>query len=344
MQVKPSVLPLLLQALPANALCQGYNDQYYAREESVPFVNLLLSTKPTLFDNLKLSDSDMEVAIQLAATHRYGDGYAQLLKRYDQPLPVVPADEIGIEWAIVDARFPSILVTLVRHEMTDTTNSLFRRTAGGASLYVPTDIETLSKMTVVLREVRRDLMRAHQPSVANEVQDIAKWLGEIRQAETLNQPFWKKPWQALWPTILVSAASLLVGSAIGGYITGRMFALSGHHEHARQLRLMTEAAAKEAAKKAEQAAKQKGDGRGPKDPPPPAAGSPGASASTAVEERVDDGGEAGHFQALDDHRHQRPVEINGTAVAAVLVVGGVLLLLPEVAPALPKVVPVLLAL
>lgn len=318
---------LLAKGLPLGNLCQKTGPSpgatsYFVRADAMHFATLLL-TPPT-----GNADVDIALALVTARRHPEPEATAQLVAFEKNPPTKVDPELAGIEWLVVDANLTPSLMTFIRHEMNDSDNVLFRQAQRGASYYVTRDTEKISRMVSVLQEAKRDLSEIAQQEVAGDVNEIAVQLTYVQTHLQASQAFWNKPLRELWPLTVVGVF-LGLGA---GYLFGEGLELV-------QCRKQLFA----------KIAEWIHNNRNP--PSAGAGGGGGASAPARVDpvsdaefssvDNREDAGEQADFQ-IDPTRAYDPIQhihINGTAIAAVVVAGGVLLLLPELLPVLAATSP-----
>jgi hypothetical protein len=306
---------ILAKGLPQGSLCQKTESSsisYYVHGSKSAFVELLLMpAKRSFLDAPQSSDDELSQAITLITERRHPDAAAaQALSMLDKsPPPTVSSDEVGLAWVVVDSTLTPQLVTLLRHELNDAENNLFRHARVGDAYYVTTDTEQLGRIIAVAQEVKRDLSVVGLHDAAMGVNAVAVQLTYIQTHHHNSQPFWKKSFHELWP--------LGVAAVFTGWGVGYLFHAGGDGWVATKKLV----------------AKLFDNDKGPKDPPPSA----GAS---GPDDRVD-AGEAADFQidSKRDYEALQHVHVNGTAVAAVIVIGGIVFLLPELVPVLAGVSP-----
>lgn len=318
-KINDKATQILARGLPTGSFCARTDAgavTYYVRAERSPFVDLLLMpAKQNFLQAPSMTDDEFASAIALIAARRHPDAHdAKQFASFEQtPPPVVDAKDVGVDWVVMDAALVPSLVTLIRFEMQDYDNVLFRKARYGDAYYVTADTGALSQMIATLQEIKRDLAVVGLQGAADSVNMAAVQATYIQSHLQATQPFWKKPFHELWPLVVVGA----VGAAgIGwGFHEGGVLSTKLHQG-------------------AEKLAEWIRNNRNP----PPSGGSAAAGAGTSagsssLDHRVDSG-EAADFQ-IDPTRSYDPLQhihINGAAVATVVIVGGVALLLPEIIP------------
>lgn len=320
-----------LQAgLPQGSLCQqnvAGNTAYFVKTTDLKFVELILkSVNRGPFETLQEMDMGFSKAIDLITARRHAveSDAVQIAAFVKAMPPVIAPDDDASDWNVVSTGLTSSLVALIRFEMGDQDNVLFRKARYGEAYYVTTDVEKLPRMIAMLREVKRDLEVVGQLGAATGVSGVIEQLNQIYGYKEASKSSLQRP-----PAEILVAA---LGGIAVGLAAGFFFHAGG------DLWVVT----KRALVKWLDATKNDGN--------PPSAGVAGgashvvatahespASADTdefnAIDNRVD-AGEAADFQN-DPLRAYDPVQhfhVNGVAVASVAVVGGVALLVPVVIP------------
>lgn len=319
---------VLAKDLPQGSLCQR-NDSgqtsYYVQNQRSDFVNLLFMP-PRDNDQQPLSEDELSVATQLVTARRHpsADETRQLAALEKSPPPVVDGKSAGIDWIVVEAALTPALVTLVRLEMHDHDNALFRHARKGDAYYVTADVETLSRIITIIQEVDRDLSVIGQNKAAASTKDLAMQLALIQINQRNVQSFLKKPFRELAPMVIIGAVSVV--AAGWGFAEGMELV---QHRKVLFTKIVEWI---------------RNNRRPPSSGAGGVSGNNDASGSDRAPENLkfsslddrEDAGEAADFQ-IDSERAYEPlhhIHVNGAAVAAGVVMGAVLLVLPEIAPAL----------
>lgn len=327
---------ILAKGLPQGSLCQREESNavsYYVRNDRNAFVDLLLlPPKQGLLQSPSISDDALSVAIALIAARRHpGAQDAQQFTVLEKtPPPLVDTENAGIDWSVVDAGLTPALVTLIRFEMQDYDNELFRQAQHGDAYYVTHDTEKLLRIVATLQEVKRDLTAVGQQEAADEVNHAAVQLTFIQTTQESKLPFYKRHMKEI---ILVALATYFGGLAVG----------AGFHD-AVPLANYRNIAIKRVYQWMRDFFRGPGSGgagaSGGSVSASPVASPPAAVEFSSLDDRVD-AGEVADFQ-IDPTRAYDPLQhihINGTAVAAVVIIGGVALLVPVVIPYVAVVSP-----
>lgn len=324
---------VLAKGLPQGSFCQQTDSfmktvSYFVRNDATNFVNLLFTPpKVGMLVAPPPSDEEIDAAIALIASRRHPEpGESEKMAALDKNPPPIQDNDYDVEdWKMLDGNLTPSLVTLIRHEMKDSDNILFRQAdKSGESYFVTKDVEKLERMEDVLIKIKRDLTAIGQLDVSGEANQISLQLVYIIAAQQSKQLFLNKPKRELMTTTVTYLGGVLVlgmGFHIGGVLAAKM--LQGPSKIAEWI-------------------------RNNRKPPSAGAGGAGASGETADAPRPDaspsaefsllddrvDAGEGADFQN-DPTRSYDPIQhvhINGTAIAVVVVAGGVILLVPEIVP------------
>lgn len=324
--------------LPVGALCRRIvagNVSYFVQTRRFEFAELILrSAKTGPFEAPEELDMGFSKAIALITDRRHpsAEDITHIAEMGKTPPAQIEKDHANDEWSVVNAGLTPELVVLIRYELNDHDNSLFRKAQHGDAYYVTTDVEKLSQIIEMLREVTRDLTVVGQGAAASFVGGVVNQLDAVRLYQYSTQPFYRKPLSELLP---------LVGSVLaGGLAAGYLFHAGG------DLWMATKRGVAKLFDK--------------NDRNPPSAGAGGAGIGSDVgvtrlrpvsapsdadefvslDDRVD-AGESADFQIDPTRAYDRlqHFHINGAAVAAVAVVGGVALLVPVTIPYLTAASP-----
>lgn len=330
-KINDNATKILAKGLPRDSFCQREVAgvvSYYVQNERSGFVDLLLlPPKQSLLQMPQMSDDEFSGAIALVAARRHPAPHStqQLVLLDKAPPPIVDQEEAGVDWVVMDAALVPSLVTLIRFEMQDDDNVLFRQARFGDAYYVTANTEALSQMIAILQEIKRDLTVVGLQSAADSVNMLAVQTTYIQTHLQATQPFWKKPFHELWPLAVMGAVGAV---GIGwGFHEGGILSTKLHHGVARLVEWIR-------------------NNRNPPTPPtagiggmgshgamPTASHVPTSDEFSSLDDRVD-AGEAADFQ-IDPTRSYNRLQhfhINGAAVAAVVIAGGVVLLIPEIIP------------
>ncbi len=325
---------IVAKGLPQGSFCQRVESgatSYFVQEARSAFVDLLLMPhKQGILETPPVSDDELSAAIALITARRHpSTEESQKLAVFEKAPPLVDTSDAGIDWIVVDADLNQSLVTLLRFELDDHDNALFRLARHGDAFYVTADTENLSHIISILQEVKRDLTVVGQHDAAESVNMAATQLAFIQTHVQGTQPFWKKPFRELWP---MGATALIAGATIAwqfaeapGWVGHRQRLFATIAEWIRNHRN------------------------------PPSAGAGGTGGGSGV---VNTNGDANgvQFSTIDDHvdageqadfqidprRAYDPLHhyhINGAMVAVGVALGAVALVLPEILPVMAEAAP-----